>query len=89
MLRGDLTMAGIHPEELHEAEVVVVHVLGGEADGREQQEAPVVAGEHNRGRATQRTCRAQGSRIGVLRGASGGLDRGVEVKPQSRASAKA
>ena len=56
MPRGGLAIAGVHPEELHEAEVVVFHVFGGEADGREQQEAPVVAGENDRGRATQRTC---------------------------------
>ena len=67
MLRDALAVAGVHPEELHEAEVVVVHVLGREADGGEQQEAPVGAGEH-RGRAMQRTCRSQGSRVGMLSG---------------------
>ena len=52
--------------------MVVVHVFGGDAEGREQQQPPVGAGEHERTRATQRTCRAQGSSIGVLSGASRG-----------------
>ena len=65
-------LAGAHLDELYEAEVVVVHVFGGDAEGREQQQPPAGAGEHERSRATQRTCRAQGSSIGVLSGASRG-----------------
>ena len=52
--------------------MVVVHVFGGDAEGREQQQPPVGAGEHERSRATQRACRAQGSSIGLLSGASRG-----------------